>query len=87
MRDELMLDLPLAQTVFTCQLLSVSIFSMAKKSKMGRPPIATKKRLGRTLGARFRIEEEREVLRAIEVSGKSMADWIRDALLEAARRT
>jgi hypothetical protein len=60
---------------------------MATKSKRGRPSISRKKRLGRTLGARFRIEEEREVMRAIEASGKSQADWIRDTLLAAARST
>jgi hypothetical protein len=60
---------------------------MVTKSKMGRPPVARKQRLGRTLGARFRIEEERLVMRAIEQSGKSQADWIRDALLTAARST
>lgn len=59
---------------------------MPKKSKMGRPTIPKKERLGKTFGARLRADEEREVLRAIAASGKSQADWIRDTLLAAARR-
>ena len=56
-----------------------------KKAKIGRPPIPKKARLGRTFGARVRADEEREVLRAIEASGLTQADWIREALLKVAR--
>jgi hypothetical protein len=80
-----MLDFSLAQTRIACQEFSLASSLMATKKKMGRPSLPRKERLGRTLGARFRTEEEREVLRAIETSGKSQAEWIRDALLTAAR--
>jgi len=59
---------------------------MTKKTKMGRPTIPKKARLGKTFGARLRADEERDVLVAIKASGKSQADWIRDTLLAAARR-
>jgi hypothetical protein len=58
----------------------------AAKKKMGRPRLPRKLALGRVLGARFRPDEERLIADAIGRSGKAQADWIREALLRAARR-
>jgi hypothetical protein len=44
------------------------------------------RRMGAIYCARFRPEEESDILRAIEASGKATSDWIRDTLLAAARR-
>lgn len=59
---------------------------MPKPAKMGRPTIPAKQRLSKVYAVRFRPDDERAILKAIEVSGKSQADWIRDTLLAAARR-
>ncbi|MDA1277964.1 MAG: hypothetical protein O2960_28550 [Verrucomicrobia bacterium] len=56
-----------------------------KKPKIGRPPIPKKARLRKVFAARLRVDEEREVLRAIEASGMTQANWIREALIKAAR--
>ena len=53
---------------------------------MGRPRLPRKLVLGRVFGARFRLDEERLIVDAIDKSGTAQADWIRDALLSAARR-
>ncbi len=53
---------------------------------MGRPRLPRKEKFGKIYGTRFRPDDEREILKAIEASGKSQADWIRDTLLAAARR-
>jgi hypothetical protein len=50
-------------------------------TKMGRPPIPVKRRLGRVYGARLRPDEERLVLDAIAASGKPQGEWIRKAVL------
>ena len=60
---------------------------MPRKARVGRPSIPRKERLGRTIGGRFRPDEEREVMQAIKASQKSMAQWVREKLLEAARRS
>jgi len=57
-----------------------------KSKKMGRPRLPRKQALGRVLGARFRADEQRVILDAIQTSGTPQAEWIRDALLSAARR-
>jgi hypothetical protein len=57
---------------------------MKIKRKVGRPSIAAKHRLGKTLGARFRPSQELEIMRAIEASGQSQGEWIRNALLTTA---
>jgi len=54
--------------------------------KIGRPQLPRKLALGRVFGARFRSDEERLIADAIDKSGMAQADWIRDALLSAARR-
>jgi len=53
---------------------------------MGRPRLPRKQALGRVLGARFRPDEERQIAEAVRGSGKAQAEWIRNALLSAARR-
>jgi len=56
------------------------------KKKMGRPRLPRKQALGRVFGARFRLDEERQIGDAIDKSGMAQADWIRDSLLSAAQR-
>ncbi|PYJ95709.1 MAG: hypothetical protein DME23_23120 [Verrucomicrobia bacterium] len=58
----------------------------SEKKKMGRPRLPRKQALGRVLGARFRPDEERQIAEAVRGSGKAQAEWIRNALLSAARR-
>ncbi len=57
-----------------------------KPARNGRPPIPKKQRRTKVFGARLRADEEREVLTAIKSSGLEQGDWIRKALLDAARR-
>ena len=59
---------------------------MQKKSKMGQPAISKKAGLGKTFGARLRPDEESEVLQAIKSSGQSQTEWVRQALLDAAKK-
>jgi len=59
---------------------------MKKPARIGRPPLSKKERLGKVYGVRLRPDEERDVLRAIQASGQTQADWIRETLLAAARR-
>ena len=54
--------------------------------KMGRPKVARTKALGHTFGARFRPDEEKLIRRAMDISDVSQSEWIRDALLEKARK-
>ncbi len=56
-----------------------------KKKKIGRPPLPRSKARGKYLSLRLRPDEQREVDAAIERSGKSKSDWLRDALLSVAR--
>ena len=58
---------------------------MQKPAKMGRPTIPEKQKLSKIYAARFRAEDERVILCAIESSGKPQAEWIREALLKVAR--
>lgn len=55
------------------------------KKKMGRPRLPRRQALGRVFGARFRPDEERLIADAVRQSGLAQADWIRNALLSAAR--
>jgi hypothetical protein len=56
-----------------------------KKKKIGRPPLPRSEARAKYLSLRLRPDEQREVDDAIERSGKSKSDWLRDALLAAAR--
>jgi hypothetical protein len=57
---------------------------MAKK--IGRPRLAKKNSLGEVLQLRLRPGEAREIEQAIRASGQARADWLRAALLAAARK-
>jgi hypothetical protein len=56
------------------------------KPKMGRPPLPKKEFRGEVFGVRLRPDEAREVQAAICESGQSKPDWLRSALLSAARK-
>ena len=52
---------------------------------MGRPPVPRKLALGEVFSARLRLDEARDVKEAINNSGLARSEWIRCALLKAAR--
>jgi hypothetical protein len=54
--------------------------------KPGRPKVPKSKALGTVFGARLRANDEKLVSNAIERSGQKQSAWIRDALLEKARK-
>jgi hypothetical protein len=58
---------------------------MPKPKKMGRPPLPAKRRLGVVFAVRLRADEAAEVDMAIKTSSKPQSDWLREALLAAAR--
>ena len=51
---------------------------------MGRPKLAKGKAKGVVIGARFAPDESKQIHGAIEHSGKSKPEWVRNALLSAA---
>ena len=52
--------------------------------KMGRPRTPKAQALGEVFSARLNADDARTVRRAIDGSGKSQSNWIRQALLEKA---
>lgn len=55
-------------------------------TKMGRPRLAKKNALGEVFSVRLRPDEARDVLVAIRASTQTKPDWLRNALLKAARK-
>jgi uncharacterized protein (DUF1778 family) len=55
------------------------------KTKMGRPKLAAKNRRGILIQARVSPEEDRTIQAAISKSPHSRSEWIRTALLAAAK--
>ena len=55
------------------------------KRKRGRPKVSRAKARGHHVSLRLRPDEQREVDAAIQRSGKSKSDWLREALLAATR--
>jgi len=55
--------------------------------KIGRPRVPRKHALAEVFCARLRPDEAKEVWSAIDKSGVSKSDWLRSALLKAARTT
>lgn len=55
-------------------------------AKIGRPRLAKKDALGEVFAVRLRPAEAREVLAVIRTSGQTKPDWLRAALLAAARK-
>jgi hypothetical protein len=56
-----------------------------KTKKLGRPKLAKGEARGVLIGARFAPDESKEVHDAVKRSGRVKSDWIRNALLTAAR--
>ncbi len=54
--------------------------------KMGRPRLAKKDALGAVFAVRLRPNEAADVLKAVRDSGQEKPDWLRNALLAAARK-
>jgi len=59
---------------------------LARWMEMGRPPAPKGKARSGFVGTRLLPAEDREIQEAIRRSGQSKSDWIREALLRAARR-
>ena len=57
---------------------------MAKK--MGRPRLAKTDARGVVFSVRLRMEEAGDVAAAVRASGQTKPDWLRKALLAAARK-
>ena len=55
------------------------------KPKIGRPKVAKHKLRGIIVNARLSPEESEEIQAAIKASPDNQSDWIRKALLSAAR--
>jgi len=55
------------------------------KKKMGRPRLAKEKAKGIIIGARFSVDEAKAVHGAISRTGQKKPDWVRNALLAAAK--
>ena len=53
---------------------------------MGRPPLPKKEFRGEVFGVRLKTDEAREVNQAIRDSQQKKPDWLRSALLSAARK-
>lgn len=56
------------------------------KKTIGRPPLAEKIVLAEVFSVRLRTDEARDVTNAVNSSGQTKADWLRAALLAAARK-
>jgi len=54
--------------------------------KRGRPTVSKAKALAEIFSVRLRRDEARQVWDAIEESKQSKPDWLRNALLSAARK-
>ena len=54
--------------------------------RVGRPPFKRSQVMRKFFTVRMRPEDIRAVLSAVERSGKSQSDWIRETLLQAAQR-
>jgi hypothetical protein len=53
--------------------------------KIGRPKLPKREALGELFGVRLRPGEATQIRDAIRKSGKRQPDWLRSALLSAAR--
>ena len=56
-----------------------------KKAKMGRPKLPEKERLASWFSVRLTSDEASKVNTAIKRSDTAQADWLRQALLNAAK--
>jgi hypothetical protein len=57
-----------------------------RKAVLGRPKVPKEKAKAKWISARFSPEEAEEINAAITGSGKTKSNWVREALLETARR-
>ena len=54
------------------------------KPKMGRPTLPKGEAKGILIGARFSPDESKQVHDAVERSGKTKSEWVRNSLLATA---
>ena len=66
---------------------TIKILQMSKKSKLGRPPLPKGSSRGARLFCRLLASEVAEIEAAARTAKRSKSEWIREALLAAARRT
>jgi hypothetical protein len=57
------------------------------KPKMGRPKLAKGEAKDVLIGARFSPEESKQVHDAVKEAGQNKSDWVRNALLSAAKNS
>ena len=60
---------------------------MIAKPKMGRPKLAKNKARGKFVSTRVSPPEYKEIEAAADKSGAAKTEWVRNALLSAARST
>jgi hypothetical protein len=56
-----------------------------KSSKMGRPTLPKKHALGEVFAVRLRSDDAKQVRAAINRSNEKRSDWLRNAVLTAAK--
>jgi hypothetical protein len=56
-----------------------------KAKRLGRPKLAKGEARGVLIGARFALDEAKQVEAAVKRSGQVKSDWIRNTLLNAAK--
>jgi len=59
---------------------------MSGDAKVGRPSLPHKERRGAFISTRLSPDELKEIKRAVRESGKAQTEWVREKLLNAARR-
>ena len=70
-----------------CQIVFVNRkVNRTMTKKMGRPVLPKDKARTGFVGARLQLAEAHEIQNAISKSGRTKSEWIRDALLAAARQ-
>jgi hypothetical protein len=60
--------------------------SVAKKPRMGRPPLAKKERKAAHLSVRFSEGEHHALERAAKAAGIALSEWARRELLRSAEK-
>lgn len=59
---------------------------MSDTPKVGRPMLSKKEKRGEFISTRLSPDELKEIKAAVRESGKAQTEWVREKLLNAARR-
>jgi hypothetical protein len=71
--------------VVTQQSLQSNLFFVSQKIRRGRPKVPIKKARSIFISTRLSSDESSDIEKGIRKSGIKKSDWIRKALLDAAR--